>query len=139
MHASCIPVSSCVWLFLFQKIWIEPSKPVFQVPWFSIASKYSANDMQQQSHTSLPCTTLCHCSECLSDSQTFGAYQKTLLSSHQDIPYAQLRLNFQVQAAFQSNIQWRQNILDYEASSLLHCSLFEDLVRVYILTNYNHE
>jgi hypothetical protein len=49
-------------------------------------------------------TTLCHGSECLSGSQTFGAHQKTLLSSQQDIHYAQLKLNFQVQAAFQSNV-----------------------------------
>ena len=53
--------------------------------------------------------------------------------------YAQLRLNFQIQAAFQSNVQWHQNILDCQASSLSHHSLFKDVVRVYILPNYNHE
>ncbi len=118
---------------------MEPSKQVFQGPWFLIASKYSANNMQQQSHSSLPCTTLCHCSECLSGSQTFSAHQKKLLSYQQDIPYAQLSLNFQVQAAFQSNVQRHQNIFNCEASSLLHHSLFEALVRVYILPNYNHK
>ncbi len=46
-------------MFLFLKFWIEPSKPVFQVPWFLIGSKNSANIMQQQSHSSLPHTTLC--------------------------------------------------------------------------------
>ncbi len=47
--------------------------------------------------------------------------------------------NFQVWAAFQSNVWWDQNILDCQASSLLHHSLFKYVVRVYILPNYNHE
>ena len=32
-----------------------------------------------KSHSSLLCTTLCHCSECLSGSQTFGAHQKNIV------------------------------------------------------------
>ncbi len=47
--------------------------------------------------------------------------------------------NFQVRASFQSNIQRHQNILDSQASFLLHHLLFEDVVRVHILPNYNHE
>jgi hypothetical protein len=38
--------------------------------------------MQQQSHSSLPRTTLCHCSECLSGSQTFGAHQNKKRRRH---------------------------------------------------------
>ncbi len=61
------------------KILIEPSKPVFQVPWFLVVSKYGANDRQQQSHSSLLRTALCHCSECLLCSQTFGAHKKKIV------------------------------------------------------------
>ncbi len=44
---------------------IEPSKPVCQVPWFLVVSKYGAIDRQQQSCPSQLLTTLCHCSKCL--------------------------------------------------------------------------
>ncbi len=95
--------------------------------------------MRQQSHSSLPCTTLCHLEVCLSGWQTCGDCQRTQLSDQPDIPYALLRINYLVQAAFQSNIWQHQNISDCVASSILHCSLFEDLVRVCILPSYNHE